>query len=160
MDRLRDQHPAAVTGESPPPRFVVIGLFPPPGHADFDQPHRAQRAVLQQRGELFGDRTEPVLEHNAKRVRGPLAGLDQRPCPGQITLDRLLHQDRQPGSAQGLDDALTGIGRGQHNHEIQRLVRDQGFQIGVSHHSADAVLGCGVVGKGLRPLGRGGEDTA
>ena len=53
VDRLRDQHTAAVTGESPPPRFVVVSLLTPPGHADFDQPHLAQRAVLQQRSELF-----------------------------------------------------------------------------------------------------------
>ncbi|MNL16555.1 hypothetical protein D3C87_1376060 [compost metagenome] len=123
MDRLGDQHPAAILGEAAASGLVIIALLrPPPGH---DQMHRVQGAQLALRKllrERHGGGAEAVLEDDAQRHPGIVAGCHD-PFGGRSgALHRLFHQHMLAGPCRRGDDLLARIGRGQHQDGVDRRI--------------------------------------
>src|SRR5271170_7036151 len=104
MDRLADQHAAAVASEGAAAGLVVIALRPPPGHGELRQGEIAERALRQQPPQPDRRGTEPMLQYDAEADARRLADPDDALRRRRGALDRLLHDHVLTRRRQPLDE--------------------------------------------------------
>ncbi len=129
VDRLAQQHAAAVAGERAAAGLVIVGLRPPPGDDGVDEGRIAERLVAHQAGQRFGALAEAVLEDDAEQDTGPLADPDEALARLGRPLDRLFHEDVLAAGRQPLDDLDPRIRRRQQQHGIDGGVIGQGGEV-------------------------------
>jgi hypothetical protein len=115
---LGDEHAATVVLDAAAAGPVVVVLPAPPRHGDRATGHFPQPAPAHEFPQRHRARLGAVLE--ARRQADPrrLGHLDQLAGPGQVELQRLLHQHVQL-PVRGVGHHLQmGTGRGGHDHEV------------------------------------------
>ena len=114
VDRLAEQHAAAVASFGAASRHVVIALRPPQRHADGNADHRSQPTLCQHRRETQRRRFEAVLQHHRRRHARALDDKDQPLAALGGDLERLFQQDVLAGGAGALHQ-LEMAGRWREN---------------------------------------------
>ena len=130
MDRLGDQHAAAVARLHAAARLVVVGLRPPPRHHHRRRLDVAEAAFAQHFPQAQAAGTEAVLQADAETAVGATARRDQLLAALDRDLQRLLAQHMLAGGERRLGDRQMRVGRRQHHHRIDRRILDGARDIG------------------------------
>ncbi len=125
VDRLGEQHAAAVARLGATTGLVVVGLRPPPAHRYRGRRDRAERAVADQRFEAQRVGPKPMLQHQAERDPAAFRGLDQARGALDRDLDRLLEQHVLAGRRRALDQLEVRGRRAEDEQRLDGLVGEQ-----------------------------------
>ena len=130
MDRLGDQHTAAVARLNAAARLVVVRLRPPPRHE-----HRRRLDIPEHPGsqrlmQTLTARTEAMLEADAEAAIGATPRRDQLFAAFDRNLQRLLAQHVLAGGKRRFGDRQMRVRRRQHHHCIDRRIRNGARDIG------------------------------
>ena len=139
VDRLRQQHAAAVARYGATPGLVVVAaLRAPPGNLQNSGLQLAQRCGLNQLSEPHRAGSKPVLQDHAELQTGAVRKFDQLLRFGQADVKRLFHQGMFARCQCLPCDVQVGMrGRG-HDHRVdfgilQHVVKD-GRHSGMRRH--------------------------
>ena len=124
MDRLRDQHAAAVARPNAAARIVVVGLRPPPWYHHRCGLDRAERTLRQYLVQATAAGSEADLQADAEAAVRTAPGGDQLFAPFNRHLQRLLAQHMLPGGERGFRDRQVCVRGCEHQDSIDRRVFD------------------------------------
>ena len=145
VDRLRQQHAAAVAPERAPARFVVIGLRTPPRHGQEGRLDAAEFAPVQRRLQPQARGAEAVLQGDAEGLAGPARDIDQLPPARAGQFQRLLHEDMLAGFEAARRNLEMARGRRQHDAGRDVRIGQRGVEIGRGRERELPGIGRGTV---------------